>query len=184
MPDLTATYGVSMDNDGTKALVQSCIVYEEKISHSGLVLPWWCDLLRVINDFDKLTDALFRSYPLSAEVPPLLKSSTHAGIELGGYLLAATNTSTNVILVRKDGSLYGATNTKQPIILIDDVVTTGNSMIAAEKSLKKAGLKVVKRVCILDRREEFVPDAKSDFEIRSLFTTEELMGKGLFVKKV
>ena len=83
-------------------------------------------------------------------------SINRAGIETGGQLLAWMSPSfTGMLRITKEGIVYIRRPLRSwQVILIDDVVTTGQSMEDAEIALDKHGIEVVQRICVLDRREE------------------------------
>jgi len=94
-----------------------------------------------------------------------------AGIESRGFLLAAglaAAMSRGVVLIRKKGKLPGIAIASQEItleygqetlevqygnckvILCDDVLATGGTLLGAEKLLTRAGYDVVHKVCLLN----------------------------------
>ena len=170
-------------------LIEVGIIHEKKTSHSGLELDWRWDLDRLSNDAkDDLTEAL----------DDLTRGCTVAGIERGGTRLTLTTDVSAILSVRHDKSIVIETQLCHwECSLRDDVVTTGRSMIDAEKALGKHGIKVVQRVCVLDRREEWPSDhcpfaeyedhptfcsppcIDTNLEITSLFMTADLVEAGL-----
>ncbi len=143
--------------------VKCCIIREPFTSHSGLRLDWQCDLLQSLGSYEDYVKAL-------------APSTTLAGIELGGYILARAS-GWGAILVRKDGSVYYPFSKPLQVSLLDDVVTTGRSMQEAECALAKHGIKVYERLCVLDRRSEVPGHADMELNIRSLFTSEDVVDK-------
>jgi adenine phosphoribosyltransferase len=96
---------------------------------------------------------------------------TFVGIEARGFILAAGLASAmgkGVMMVRKKGKLPGPFTISQPValeygetelevyrgrgrvIVCDDVVATGGSMLGAENLLREAGYEVATKVCILN----------------------------------
>jgi len=62
------------------------------------------------------------------------------------------------------------------VILIDDVVTTGESLLRSMKILKRMGVKVKKAICIVDRQEGAVENLKrADLKLVSIFKVEEFL---------
>ena len=160
-------------------VVRCTIKYGEFKSHSGLDLPWICDLLLVQESFGHFINALKPQYPL-------------AGIWTGGYLLAlsqgkvgrfsrqplkGTWTPEGKIMVRGD-KVYGGLGGPYPrkVSLIDDVVTTGHSLIEARTALRSVGIEVGECLAVLDRRPDF---SRAASVVRSLFLPEDFGLKGL-----
>lgn len=87
-------------------------------------------------------------------------------------------------LVRKTPKKHGQQNmiegkelTKEDrVVLLDDVVTSGSSLIASFKALKKAKIKVIKTIVVLDRKEgarQAFSKLKSPLE--SIFVIDDLL---------
>jgi len=134
-------------------LVKRCIRYGDFTLHSGQKSGWVCDLLLVQRYFPSFLASLKPTYPV-------------VGIELGGLLLSQPGGA----FIRKDGSYYS--NGYQPIwvSLLDDVVTTEQSMSEASLALDKLGIEVREYLCVLDRRSR----EHRILEIRSLVTAIDL----------
>lgn len=134
----------------SRRLLQRCMVFGDYTMHSGAPSLWLFDCLKLFEDFVLLTEAM----------DALNLSSPVAGIEYGGSLLASIHHAQRhsiPILVRKvEGSpVYHWQNPNQPwnhdVTLIDDVVTTGESMRDGKEALEKLGFAVTRQVCILNR---------------------------------
>lgn len=96
-----------------------------------------------------------------------------AGVVLGGCHLASITamhaafnlTPIDVIYVRKHAKNHGTSDLleypelkkESRIVLIEDVVTTGGSVIAAAEILETAGLQVSGVIAVADRRKDKVP---------------------------
>ena len=149
-------------------LVKQSIIWEKKVSHSGKELTWWFDALSLLPYFSFFYDKLSINKNIQAI----------AGIELGGFLLAISRESYhNTLLIRKDGIVYsGGVRLSSPkefldsVILVDDVVTTGKSMLDAEEALSGIRIDVAERKCILDRRPK---NMRSELRVTSLFYPED-----------
>ena len=89
--------------------------------------------------------------------------STVAGIELGGVPLATAvsiETELPLLIVRKSTKDYGTKSRfigdikpKDKIVMLEDVTTTGNSVIDAIKILREDGASVKHIICVVDREE-------------------------------
>ncbi len=117
----------------------------------------------------------------------LLPSNTRqlAGIELGGIpLVTAVSLTTGIpaIFVRKAAKDYGTAKLFEgarvegaPVVIIEDVVTTGGASLEAAKRLRDAGIDVIGVIAVLDRKqggEEAY--AEADIPFRALFSREDI----------
>ena len=67
-----------------------------------------------------------------------------------------------VFIVRKEVKTHGTSKLVEGadlsrgnrVVLVDDVLTTGGSIIEAAKKLEELGVKIIKAICIVDRREK------------------------------
>lgn len=113
-----------------------------------------------------------------------------AGVVLGGCHLASivsmhSPIGMDVIYVRKSAKDHGSKNlVERPfmleedfVVILEDVVTTGASSLAAAHLLQKEGLKVVGILSVVDRRIEKLPylsDIAGSFPFSALVNFEEL----------
>lgn len=117
-----------------------------------------------------------------------------AGMTMGGDPLV---TATSVVayhrdiylpalVVRKEAKAHGAgrsveglanVNKGDRVVLLEDVVSTGASVLKAAESVEQAGLEVAAVFCILDREEPGGMEAfaKAGRELRSVFTRRKLV---------
>jgi len=122
-----------------------------------------------------------------------------AGVVLGGCQLASMTASyaaglhsrgvvspLDVLFIRKERSEHGLRNFVEGpvlkglrVVVLEDVVSTGESTIRAAGHLRDVGCEVQGALAIVDRRRER-PDTLSDgMKIRSLFTIDEFFyGEG------
>ncbi|AGC50429.1 orotate phosphoribosyltransferase [Lawsonia intracellularis] len=89
------------------------------------------------------------------------------------------------LIVRKEAKLHGTAqyveglanvHSGDRVAVIEDVVTTGNSLLLACERIKASGLTIAILCTIFDREEggkEFLQEA--GYELRSLFTRKELV---------
>jgi len=64
----------------------------------------------------------------------------------------------------------------QTVCLLEDVITTGGTLLTACSRVKDAGLKVVLVLCVLDREEGGTENIKSaGYPVQSIFTRKELI---------
>ncbi|MHB1811158.1 MAG: orotate phosphoribosyltransferase [Thermoplasmataceae archaeon] len=99
---------------------------------------------------------------ISREFAPLVKSEIIGGMELGAVPLTvatAIETGKRYVIIRKERThgtkklIIGTFKPGQVIDLLEDVVTTGGSLLKAAQTLRDAGARVDRAVCVVDREE-------------------------------
>ena len=108
---------------------------------------------------------------------PLVSATTVVSSQQGKPL--------NGLLVRKESKGHGTNQfveglanfeTGDPVVVLEDVVTTGGSLLKACQRIESAGLKIVAVCCILDREEGGREKLKeAGYELKALFTRRELL---------
>ncbi|MBR4746752.1 MAG: orotate phosphoribosyltransferase [Desulfovibrio sp.] len=108
---------------------------------------------------------------------PLVSATTVVSSQKGQPL--------NGLLVRKESKGHGTNQfveglanfeTGDPVVVLEDVVTTGGSLLKACQRIEGAGLKIVAVCCILDREEGGREKLKeAGYELKALFTRRELL---------
>jgi orotate phosphoribosyltransferase len=111
---------------------------------------------------------------------------TLAGVALGAVPLVAvtsTETHTPYVIVRKQAKAYGTGNRIEgrlsagdPVVVLEDIATTGQSALDAVEALREAGATVDRILVVVNRQEgarELLADA--DVELDALVTAEELL---------
>ncbi len=126
---------------------------------------------------DALTDAL-------AEILP--DGEVVAGPELGAVPLVsvlAVKTGREMAIIRKRRKEYGREERivgdveGRRVILVDDVATTGGSLLEAAEAVEEAGGEVRDAVVVVDRREGAEEALKErGIRLRSVLTADELRG--------
>ncbi|ELZ04536.1 orotate phosphoribosyltransferase [Natrialba aegyptia] len=109
-----------------------------------------------------------------------------AGVALGAVpLAAATSVAASVpyVIARKQRKEYGTANLiegeldeGEEVVVLEDIVTTGTSLVDAIEALRDAGATVDRALVVVDREEggrETVEDA--NVEMESLVTASELL---------
>ncbi len=96
----------------------------------------------------------------------LLAAPPLAGLPLGTALCLATDTP--LIYPRKTAKSYGTGKSieghwtiGQTAVIVDDVITSGDSMLGAISSLKAAGLQVTDAIVLIDREQGGVATMQS-----------------------
>ena len=108
---------------------------------------------------------------------PLVSATTVVSSQKGQPL--------NGLLVRKESKGHGTNQfveglanfeTGDPVVVLEDVVTTGGSLLKACQRIEASGLKIVAVCCILDREEGGREKLKeAGYELKALFTRRELL---------
>jgi orotate phosphoribosyltransferase len=113
---------------------------------------------------------------------PLVTATSLAAYAEGMFLPA--------LIVRKEVKAHGTARAVEglanvadgsPVVVLEDVVSTGGSVLKACKRVEEAGLVVAAVFCILDREEPGAAEtfAASGYSLRSIFTRPELVSLAL-----
>jgi orotate phosphoribosyltransferase len=139
--------------------------------------------------FDKY---LFESDPvllsnITNYMVKLITSDTEilAGLELGGIpIVTSISLTTNIpaVYVRKQAKAYGTqkiaegTDVKNKhVLIIEDVITSGKSIIAAVKNLRRSGAIVSNVLCVINREVlDYDSLFKNNLHVTSVFNISEL----------
>jgi len=111
-----------------------------------------------------------------------------AGVELGAVPLAAITAikaRRNYLIIRKERKGYGTSRLIEGdfeegmvVDIIEDVVTTGGSVLRAVKLLRENGLVVKRVISVVDREEGGGENlAKEGVELISLLKARDIIGK-------
>jgi len=112
------------------------------------------------------------------------------GVGMGAALMAMAtmmvstqNTPLNAFIIRKTPKQYGSMNKIEGeiakgnrVVIIDDVITTGKSIIQAINILENVGVEIVNIICLIDREEGGKENIeKKGYFIKSIFTIMDLI---------
>ena len=108
------------------------------------------------------------------------------GVALGGVpLAAATSVAAGVpyVIARKQRKEYGTANLVEgrleegeEVVVLEDIVTTGTSLVDAIEALRDAGATVDRALVVVDRQEGGRENVEAaDVEMEALVTAEELL---------
>ena len=111
-----------------------------------------------------------------------------AGVELGAVpllVITAVKSKKDYLIIRKDKKEHGTSKLIegdfQPgmtVDIIEDVVTTGGSVIRAIKILRNEGLRVERVICVVDREEGGRENIEKErIKLISLLTVKDLLKK-------
>ncbi len=150
---------------------------------SGKKSSYYVDIKAAETDPDFLKE-------LAEEISKKVSAKKVGGVELGAVpLVIATALRMGIpyLIIRKQENMHG---TRGPFIgsvkegdridIIEDVVTTGNSILRAVKTLRERGAIVERAICIVDREEggsKLLSD--NGIELLALVRISEVMEKKL-----
>jgi len=150
------------------------------VLRSGLVADRYFDKYRFESDPALLAEIV-------RELVPLVPDDTDglAGLELGGIPIAtvlSAATGLPAFFVRKQAKKYGTERIceggdikGQRLLIIEDVVTTGDQILLSAQDLRGGGAEVRHALCVVDREAGGAEVIGGEgIELRSLFTMSEL----------
>ncbi|MEA5523319.1 bifunctional orotidine-5'-phosphate decarboxylase/orotate phosphoribosyltransferase [Limnoraphis robusta] len=133
-----------------------CIIFGEHVQSSGEVFPYYVDLRRIIS-IPQVFHQIVSAY---AEILEGLEFDRIAGIPYGSLPTAtglALRMERPMIFPRKEVKSYGTGRlieghfqVGEKIVVIDDILITGNSVMQGAEKLKSAGLEVEDIVVFID----------------------------------
>ncbi len=169
-----------------------CFEKKEFTLASGKKSDFYIDLRRITFDgsylyrigrllYDEIKDNKLLNFSVIAGVPvgglPLIAAILAASF-LDGFPLKS-------VVVRKEKKEYGKGNLIEPaqflyeganILIIEDVVTTGGSILKAAKNARNEGYQITDAVCVVDRLEggsEFLME--NGIRLHPVFTKEDIV---------
>ena len=177
----------------SNAVKTLCYEKKEFVLASGKTSDFYIDLRRISFDGEYL---YLLGRLLYEEIKKMkdLKFSVIAGVPVGGIplissILTASFSDKNPlksVVIRKEKKEYGKGNLIEPvqflskganILIIEDVVTTGGSILKAVKNAREEGYEITDAVCVVDRQEggaEFLKE--NGIKLHSLFTKNDITG--------
>lgn len=150
---------------------------------SGITSPFYINLRQIISYPDILTGA---GKLLSELLPPDYTYRRIAGVPYSGIPIASAISLHNnkpIIIPRKEEKTYGSKdailgdfNSGDTCLLIEDLITTGESILETVEVLETAGLQVTGACVLIDRRA-VRNDFQKEYGIRlfPLITIEEMI---------
>ncbi|MBI3895173.1 MAG: orotate phosphoribosyltransferase [Acidobacteria bacterium] len=121
------------------------------------------------------------SYPkaiggLTLGADPIVAVVTALSYQQGGTLVAG-------FLVRKEPKKHGTRQYLEgyqgqpgdPVVIVDDVCTTGGSTLKAIEQAQTAGFRVIAAICLIDREEGGRQEIEKHCPFHAIFTARELL---------
>lgn len=176
---------IKLKEDLLKLIREKAVVRGERTLASGKVSNYYIDGKQVTLD----AQGIF----LTAKVISHMIQSTGAAA-IGGPTLGADPIAAAVsllssqsgkpikaFLVRKESKDHGmqkmiegpALEPGDKVVMVEDVITTGGSVIKAIREVEKTGAKVVKVICLVDRNEGAM-ETLANYNYSPIFTLAEL----------
>ncbi len=175
------------------AIKTLCYEKKEFTLVSGRKSDFYIDLRRISFDGDYLYYIGRMLYEELAVFKSKSDFDVIAGVPVGGIPLVSSilinsfldgNTLKSVV-IRKEKKVYGKANMIEPvqflrkdakIMIVEDVVTTGGSILKAVKSARNEGYIVKNTICIVDREEGGKENLKENgIKLISLFTKADIL---------
>ena len=137
-----------------------------------------CAAMAVLELFKKLTPYPKAIGGLSMGADPIVPVVAALSHQQGGPPVAG-------FLVRKEPKKHGTRKYLEgyqgqagdPVVIVDDVCTTGGSTLKAIEQAQQAGFQVIAAVCIVDREEGGRENIEKHCLFHAIFTASELLGK-------
>lgn len=164
-----------------------CVKFGEFVLSSGKKSDYYVDIKKATTNPRVLKTAASYIKELLNEEETLNENLKIAGVELGSVPIATAvsiETGTDLIIIRKKAKEYGTKNKiegtlnkNDKVIVVEDVTTTGGSVVKAVEEIRKNGGIVEKVFVIVDRMEGAKENLKNiDVELIPLVNVDELRG--------
>jgi orotate phosphoribosyltransferase len=167
---------------------------KDTVLSSGKTSPYYCDLRQILSHPQLLT--VVTDYMIFKIKEHTITFDRIASVPLGSVPFAsivASKMDVPSIMIRDKAKSHGnkrmfegVINVDDNILLIEDVITTGASVIETITKIRNRGANVVGVMCILDRQEggaENIAYNFSDIPVYSMFTVSTLLNS-LLVNKL
>jgi uridine monophosphate synthetase len=158
-----------------------CIIFGDHVQASGETFPYYIDLRRIIST-PQIFHQIVGAY---GDILETLSFDRIAGIPYGS-LPTATGLSLRLqrpmIFPRKEVKAYGAGRLieghfqpGETIVVVDDILITGNSVIKGAQKLQSAGLKVNDIVVLIDHEGGVKEKLKdNNYQAHAVLTLSEI----------
>lgn len=165
-----------------KLFRSNCVLFGKFKLTSGLISPYYIDL-RKVPSYPNLFKEVIKAY---VEQVSKLDPETIAGIATAGLPIAsvvAYELNLPLVYVRKEAREHGTGRVVEGVVkegsktvVIDDVATTGGSIVTAANELRRLGADVKYAVVLIDREQGAKEELrKLGIELRSVMRVTELI---------
>lgn len=168
-----------------KLIQEKAVVHGERTLASGKVSQYYIDGKQVTLD----AQGLFLAAKLILHSAQAAGADAVGGPTLGADPIAAavsvlssqSGKPLKAFIVRKGAKDHGmqkmiegpALSPGDKVVMLEDVITTGGSVLKAIQEVEKLGAKVVKTICLVDRNEG-ASEVLASYHYAPIFTLREL----------
>lgn len=163
-------------------LKHKCIEFGTFKLVSGILSPIYIDIRKLVS-YPKLMKNCADAY---WKILKKLKYNRISGVPYAALPIASVISvlyKKPMIYTRKEQQKHGITklvqgeyNKGEKVVVIDDIITTGNSKIMVIKPLKKSGLKVKDVIILIDREQGGKENlAKKGYKLHSVFLITDVL---------
>ena len=169
-----------------QCLAEECLIFGQFKLSSGLISDHYIDIRAMLcypNIMTKLQQQVCQNIEQNATYA---KQYLICGVPLGGIpisTLVSQQLNKPLIMLRKEPKKYGKCQLIEGkykkgdrVVLVEDVVSTGNSLLETIKTLEKEGLIIDHVIVILDRQMTKNPEL-SKYKVRYLYSMLEVLDK-------
>ncbi len=175
-----------------KLIRENAIFYGDFTLSSGKKSSYYLDLRRITLDsralpligYLLLSEISEAGYEIDAISGPTLGADPliSAVLTMAPYFL----TDLKGLIVRKEQKSHGMakliegpSDGVKKVVAVEDVVTTGGSLLRAVKMLKESGFEVEMAICIVDRKEANMGAVFSELgcDFRAIFSIDQVINK-------
>ncbi len=164
---------------------EKAIIHGERKLASGKISQYYIDGKQVTLD----AQGLFLAAKIILQLAQAVRATAVGGPTLGADPLAAavsllssqSGAPLKAFIVRKAAKEHGTQkmiegpnlSAGDKIVMLEDVITTGGSVLKAIKEVEATGAKVVKTICLVDRNEG-AAEILANYNYSPIFTLREL----------
>lgn len=168
-----------------KLIKEKAVVRGERKLASGKISNYYIDGKQVTLD----PQGLFVTAKLILHMALAANADAVGGPTLGADPIAAavsllsshSGKTVKAFIVRKEAKDHGmqkmiegpALNAGDKVVMVEDVITTGGSVLKAIQAVEQLGAKVVKVVCLVDRNEGAF-ETLANYQYSPIFTLQDL----------
>ncbi|XP_012283675.1 uridine 5'-monophosphate synthase [Orussus abietinus] len=162
----------------------NAVKFGDFVTKAGLKTPIYFDLRVIIAHpklMQRLSKSLWKLHTQKSKSIAQICGVPYTALPLA--TLISTENDIPMLIRRKEAKAYGTKKLIEgkysdgdPCIIIEDVITTGSSVLETAKDLKEAGLTITEALVIVDREQGGWRNLKRNgIVVKSLYTISQLM---------